>query len=373
MSELKIKKVETKKDLNIFLKFAWEIYKGDENWVPPLLFDKKKILNKEKNPFFKHAEMDSFLALRGDKIVGRISAIKNDRHNEYHNDKIGFFGFFECFDDQEAANLLFDTAKEWLHTRGLTEMRGPANPSSNDEYGLLVDGFDDPPRLLMTYNPSYYGKLIENYGFQKSKDLLAIKLENHKLKEAEKIWRSIDLVKKRTGLSVRSLNMKKFNSELEIFKEVYNKAWAPNWGFVPLTDEEIDAMAEDLKPLVDPNLVLFGEINGETVCAALVMPDYNFIFKEMNGRLLPFNWIKLFTQNKKIPWARIITLGVIPGFQKRGLDAVLYAEIVLRAEQRGILLGEASWILEDNDMMIRGADLMKGEVYKRYRVYDKTI
>jgi len=373
MSEITIRTIDVKKELNTFLKMAWDIYKDDPNWVPPLLYDKKKLLNPKKNPFFKHAEMEFFLAYKENKIVGRIAAIKNDNHNKTHNDKIGFFGFYESINDQEVANKLLDTAKEWLKSKGFDTMRGPANPSSNDEYGLLFEGFDEPARLLMTYNPAYYIDLFDNYGLKKAKDLFAIKIENKKLKQSEKLFRGSELVKRRTGLTIRPLNMKKFNDELALFKEIYNAAWASNWGFVPLTDEEIDAMAEDLKPLVDPNLVLFGEINGKVVCAALVMPDYNYIFKQMNGRLLPFNFIKLFTQNKKIDWARVLTLGVIPEFRGKGIDAVLYVEIMQRAEQRGIMYGEASWILEDNTMMIRGAEAMNGSVYKKYRVYDISI
>lgn len=252
-------------------------------------------------------------------------------------------------------------------------MRGPANPSSNDEWGLLIEGFKDSPRLLMTYNPKYYINLFENYGLEKVKDLYAYKLENKKVLSSEKLKRVAELAKQRAGVTVRVMDKKDFANELVKFKYVYNKAWAPNWGFVPMTDAEIDHMAADLKPLVDPNLVLFVEKDGETVGAALVMPDYNFIIKNLNGKLFPFGFIKLLTQSKKISWARVITLGLIPEFQKKGLDAVLYYEIVTRAAQRGIYFGEASWVLEDNEMMNRGAQVMNGELYKKYRVYETKI
>jgi hypothetical protein len=373
MSAINIKTVQSKKDLNTFLKLAWKIYKDDPYWVPPLLYDKKKILDKEKNPFYKHAEMEMFIAEKNGEPVGRIAAIKNDLHNKYHNDKVGFFGFFECINDQEVANKLFDTAREWIKSKGLDAMRGPANPSSNDEYGMLLEGFEDEPRLLMPYNPKYYLNLCENYGMKKAKDLYAYKIENQKLMQSDKLKRVAEIAQKRSGIKVSQLNKKNFAADLERFKYIYNKAWALNWGFVPLTEEEIDAMAEDLKPLVEPSLVLFGEINNQLVGAALVMLDYNQIFKSMNGRLLPFNFLKLFTQKKKITWSRIITLGIIPEFQKRGLDAVFYWEIVKRAEKLGIYLGEASWVLEDNEMMKRGAEVMNGELYKKYRLYEIPV
>jgi len=373
MSSVEIITVNSKSDLNKFLKFPWLIYKDNPNWVPPLLYDIKKVLNKKKNPFFKHADMELFFAVKEGSVVGRIAAIKNDLHNKEHNDKVGFFGFFECINDQGVANKLFDTAAQWISEKELTAMRGPANPSVNDVYGLLIDGFDDPPRILMPYNPKYYMDLMDNYGFQKAKDLYAWKISKEKMETNDKIKRVADIALRRSKATIRPLNMKDFNNELEKVKFVYNKAWEPNWGFVPLTDEEIDALAADLKPLVDPNLVLFLEIENKTVGFALTMPDYNFIFKEMNGRLFPFNFIKLFTKRKTIPWARILILGVIPEFQKRGLDAALYYEIMVRAEKRNIVRGEASWILEDNDMMNRGAETMRGDLYKKYRVYEKEL
>ncbi|NWF90945.1 MAG: hypothetical protein HXY50_15980 [Ignavibacteriaceae bacterium] len=317
--------------------------------------------------------MQLFLAKQDDKIVGRIAGIKNELHNLHHNDNVGFFGFFECVDNQTVANLLFDAVKKWLSEKGLDKMRGPANPSSNDEYGMLIEGFNDQPRILMPYNPEYYLKLCENYGFKKAKDLNAFKLETDKVLSSEKLKRVAELARQRSGLKIYQLDMKKFDAELDKVKYVYNKAWAPNWGFVPMTEAEIDAMAKDLKVLVEPSLVLFGEINEKLVGFALVLLDYNFIFKKMNGRLLPFGIFKLLTQKKTIPWARILTLGIIPEYQKRGLDAVFYYEIVKRAADLNLFLGEASWVLEDNDMMNRGLEVMNAEPYKKYRIYEIPI
>lgn len=372
MSKTIIKTVKSKFDLMRFIKFQWEIYKDNPYWVPPLIMDRKKLLSK-KNPFFQHGEADYFLAYKDGKIVGRIAAIKNDLHNKYHNDKVGFFGFFESIDDQEVANSLFDAAKDWLGKRGFDIMRGPANPSSNDEYGMLISGFEDSPRILMPYNPHYYIKLCENYGFYKAKDLNAYKLESEKVFSSEKVKRVAEIAAKRSGIIISSLNMKDLKNELKKVKYIYNKAWAPNWGFVPMTDLEIDQAAKDLKSIVEPSLVLFGEINNQLIGFALTLLDYNQIFKEFNGRLFPFNFIKLFTKKKNITWSRIVTLGIIPEYQKRGLDAVFYWEIVNRANKIGINLGEASWILEDNDMMNRGATALNAEIYKKYRIWEKNI
>jgi len=373
MSVIVIKKVETKSDLNRFIKCQWNFYKNDPYWVPPLLMERKHLLNKQKNPFFQDASADYFIAERDGVIVGRIAAIKNDVHLKYHNDNAGFFGFFECINDQEVANLLFDTAKNWLKEKGLTNMMGPANPSSNDEWGMLIDGYEDSPRLLMTYNPKYYNDLCSNYGMKKAKDLYAYKLENHKVMGSEKLKRVQQIARDRYKLKISQLDMKNFAKELEKVKYVYNKAWAPNWGFIPMSEAQIDAMAKDLKQLAEPSLVLFGEIDNNLVGFALVMLDYNYVFKQMNGRLLPFDFLKLFTMKKGIKWARIITLGIIPEHQKKGLDAVFYWEIVNRAHALGIDLGEASWVLEDNDMMNRGATVMGGIVYKTYRIWEKTV
>lgn len=373
MNNITIKKVETKSDLNTFIKCQWNFYKNDPYWVPPLIVERKTLLSKEKNPFFQNAEADYFLAVKDGEIVGRIAVIKNDIHLKYHNDGAGFFGFFECINNQQVANTLFDTAKNWLQEKGLTIMRGPANPSSNDEYAMLYSGYDDMPRLMMTYNPKYYNDLCANYGMKKAKDLLAYKLENHKVMSSDKLKRVQQIARERYRLKITQLDMKNFKKELEKVKIVYNKAWAPNWGFVPMSDAQIDAMAKDLKPLIEPSLVLFGEIDNKLVGFALVILDFNQIFKEMNGRLFPFNFIKLYTKKKTITWARIITLGIIPEHHKKGLDAVFYWEIVNRAHSVGIDLGEASWILEDNDMMNRGAVMMGGEPYKTYRIWEIKI
>lgn len=373
MSQITVKTI-SEKNIKDFLKFAFKIYKNDPNWVPPLFMDKMKILNKKKNPFFTESgDIELFMAFRDNEPVGRIAAIKNDLHNRIHNENIGFFGFFECINDQDVANILLDTAKEWLQKYNYDAMRGPANPTSNDEWGALFEGFEDSPRLMMAYNPKYYLDLYEEYGLRKVKDLFAYNIQNIEMLKNEKIKRVNEIVKKRYGLKIRSVNMKDFQNELEIFKMIYNKTWAANWGFIPMSEAEIDAAAKDLKPLINPDLVFFAEINEVVIGVVLAMPDYNEIFKSMKGRLFPFQFLKLYTKKKKITWARVIALGVIPEYQKKGIDGALYYECLERAAKHGIMQGEASWILEDNIMMNRGAETMNGKVYKKYRIYQKSI
>ncbi|MBE2280990.1 MAG: hypothetical protein IAE91_11405 [Ignavibacteriaceae bacterium] len=373
MSGIEIRKIESKKEITQFIKFPWKIYKDYPNWVPPLIFDKEKMLDKSKNPFFEHGEADYFMAYKNGEIVGRIAAVKNDLHNSTHNDKVGFFGFFECINDQEVCNLLLDTAKDWLKKKGFDTMRGPASFSSNDEWGLLIRNFDDPPNLLMPYNPPYYQTLLENYGLFKVQDLYAYQILYHLIQKVDKIKRVTNIARERFGLTIRTIDFTKFDEELDRIKILYNKTWQPNWGFVPLTEKEIDYMAGDLKQLAIPELIIFAELDGVPVGFALPIIDYNYIFKQMNGKLFPFGWLKMLTQKKNIKRCRILILGVVPEHQKKGFDAVLYEEIIQRGHKLGIDEGEASWVLEDNEMMNRSAQMMNAERYKTYRVYDIQI
>ncbi len=364
--------VRSNKDLNRFIKLEWKIYKDDPNWVPPLLSERKKILDK-KHPFYKHAEVELFLAEKNGELVGRIAAIKNDLHNKFHKDIVGFFGFFESINNQDVAAALFDAVKNWLRAKNLYVMRGPANPSSNEEFGLLIEGFDSSPTMLMTYNPKYYLELLKNYGFEKAKDLLAYQVDNRKIASSEKLKRIADFAKERWNVKISEIDMKNYYRDIDKIKYIYNKAWQLNWGYVPMTDEEIDLMAKDIKPLIVPEGVLFGEVNGEPIGFVMAVLDYNQLFKNFNGRLFPLNFLKILTQRKKITSGRIITLGIIPEYQRKGLDAAFYWEILSRSYNHGISTGEASWILEDNEMMNSGIRMMGGVVYKKYRIYDLEI
>ncbi len=364
--------VSNKKQLNQFIKFPWKIYKDDPHWVPPLLMDIKKRF-KSSFSFFNFGQQECYLAYKDGELVGRIAAIKNDLYNETHKDKTGFFGYFECINDQAVANKLFDTAKAWLQDKGLNIMHGPASPSSNHDYGLLVEGFDDSPRMMMTYNPKYYIDLITNYGFEKTMGLLAYKMTKEDVLGNPKLQRVADIAQKRAKMTIRPVNMKKIKEEVQHIKNLWNEAWEDNYGFVPMTDAEIDELAEDIKPIAEPSLILFGEIDGEVVGMGIALLDYNYVFKQMNGRLLPFNFLKIFTQKKKIEWLRVIVLGISPKYQGKGLDAVFYNTLIQNGFKLGLKYGEASWILEDNVMMNRGMKVVNGEVYKRYNVYEVKI
>ncbi len=369
---INVEPISSKKDANRFIKFAWKIYDGNPNWVPPLLMDRRKLMDKEKNPFYKHSDAEFFLARRDGELVGRIGAIVNHNHNKEHNENIGFFGFFECINDQAVADALTSTARGWLKARGVMAVRGPATPSVNDEYGLLIDGFDRPPVVLMPYNPPYYATLLEKAGFKKIKDLYAYHVCEERVM-TEKLQRVSEMVKQREGLTFRSLNMNDFTNEVVRMKDLYNRAWQYNWGAVPMTDNEFFALAKDLKPVVVPEMVVIAEYKGEPIGFALSLPDLNIPLKNnKHGYLLP-GLFRLMTQKKKINWVRIIVLGVVRERQKTGAASVLFYETARRGIGLGYVNGEASWVLEDNTMMNRSAELLKGERYKTYRIYEMSL
>ena len=375
-TEVVINKVKNEAEKDKFIKFPWKIYKGDENWVPPLLFDVKKNLDTKRNPFYKHSEIELFLAYRNGEICGRIAAITNEHHNKFHNDKAGFFGFFESVNDPSVSNELFKAAEGFLKSKGKDTMRGPVNPSTNDEVGLLIKGYDKPPVILMTYNPQYYTALTENYGFIKAKDIYAY-LVNESVSKDEKIMgklrRVSDIVQKKEKIKIRTMDLSDFKNELKRVKEVYNNAWSYNWGFVPMTDEEFDFLSESLKPIVDKDLVYFAEVNSKPVAFSLAIPDMNIVFKKINGRIFPFGIIKILLGRKKIHRIRLITLGVIPEYQKKGIEAIFIKNTIENGMSKGYNQAEISWILEDNIPMVQTAKNLGADQYKTYRIYDKTI
>ncbi len=374
--DFNIIKVENDADLIRFIKSQWLFYKKDRNFVPPLLSDRKTLFDKNKNPLYQHADYQLFLAEQNGEIIGRIAAIENKRHNMIHNDKVGFFGFFECINDQSVANALFDECEKWLKNRGLNIMRGPTNPTFNDEIGMLLKGFDTPPVILMPYNPQYYLDLCENYGLKKAKDLYAYLL-NYENFRSEKLMRMVGFIKERYKANVRMVdfkNKKQLKKDIQTLKEIYNAAWEPNWGFVKMTDAEFDHLAKDLIKVGNPETTLIIETNGEPAGFALGLVDINqALIHNKSGAMLTAGF-HLLTKKKKIDLVRIIVLGVKPEYQKTGLDAVLYYAIGENAQKLGISKGEASWILEDNEMMNKGlTQTMQGERYKEYRIYEKPI
>jgi GNAT superfamily N-acetyltransferase len=339
--------------------------------------DLKTLLSPSKNPFFEHGEAEYFTAERNGEVVGRIAAISNRLHNETHDDRVGFFGFFESIDDQSVANALFQAATEWCRSRSHDVLRGPASFSVNDECGLLVDGFDTPPTLMMPHNPRYYIPLLEQAGFVKAKDLWVYQGGSEKgyVPVPERLARGTELIRQRQGITLRSLNMKDFHGEVEKIKALYNAAWEKNWGFVPMTEHEIDHLAEQFKPVVIPELVPMAEKDGKLIGFGIALPDLNVIFRRhRSGRLFPMILDLLWSlKTRRIRRARILLLGVVPEYQGKGVDAMLYHWIWTRSGERGIYWGEAGWILEDNPAMNAGLEKMTFSVYKTYRLYDRRI
>jgi GNAT superfamily N-acetyltransferase len=359
-------------DRRTFLRFPWRVYAGDPNWVPPLLRDVDRLTDPTVHPFHRHAEVAHFLARRDGQPVGRIAACVNRLHNQTHGDRTGFFGFFETVDDAEVARTLLDGAGAWLAARGMDRMRGPASYSTNEECGLLVEGFDRPPVVMMAYNPPYYRTLIEGMGFEKSQDLLAydIRAENLSLRGMERVAESAKI---KQNIQVRPGNLKRFDREVQVVREVYNQAWSRNWGFVPMTEEELAFAAADMKAIIDPRLLLFAEQNGQPIGFALSIPDINLALKHLDGRLFPFGWAKFLWHKRKIHSLRVITLGVIPEFVNRGAAQILFYETIRRGIDAGYPHAEISWVLESNPLMSHAATRLGGVLYTRYRVYDRTL
>ena len=368
-----VRPVDDRADLNRFIRLPWRIYANDPVWVPPLLSDLKTVLDRRRHPFHQHADVEYFLAWRGDEVVGRIAAIVNHRHNEFHGEKTGFFGFFECIDDGDVARALLETAEAWLRERGMERVYGPESFSTNEEsgLGLLVDGFDKPPVIMMAHTPPYYPRLVEGAGYVKAKDLLAYWLDDQR--PPERLVRGVERLRQAERVKLRTLNLKDFAGEVARIKDIYNSAWERNWGFVPMTDAEFDHLARQLRPVVNPRLCAIAEVDGEPVGFALALPDFNQALKHVNGRLFPFGIFKLLWYRRKIDTLRVLTLGLKPGYRKKGIDAMLYLHIFREGVAAGFKQAECSWILEDNWDMRRGLERMGARVYKTYRIYEKTL
>jgi GNAT superfamily N-acetyltransferase len=370
---MQIEQVSDKNGLDLFILFPWKVYQGNQNWVPPLISEIKFTLG-DKNPFFHHAEAAYFLARKDGVVVGRVAAIVDRNHINIHKEQAGFFGFFECLPDVAIAQGLLNAAAEWLKERDIEIMRGPMNPSVNDECGFLLDGFDSPPMIMMTYTPQYYLDYMERCGLTKSKDLFAYISIIKDVSTGGRLEKLASGVRARVpGLTVRPANMKQFNRELETVKDIYNSAWSNNWGFVPMTDEEIETMAKRLRPLIVPELLIMAEVNGSPAAFFMAVPDYNQVLTRINGRMGPVGIIKFLWYSRTIRDIRVLTMGVKEEYRKRGIEGLLYLESFKAAMRKGYERAEMSWILEDNVLMQRGCELMGGRLYKKYRIYEKRL
>jgi hypothetical protein len=366
-----------KKDLERFFDVAEPIYAGDRNWVAPLRSDVAKVFQDE-NPFFRHGEMQLFVARRDGRDVGRVAAVVDRNHNEFHGERVVFFGFFESPDDPGVAKALLDAVAVWGRERKMTVLRGPANPTLNDECGLLVEGYDSPPVLMMTYNPPYYARLLEGQGLAKAKDLLAFWFPLEE-KPLERLSRVAERFRRRAeGVVVRNVSKGGLGRDLPKIREVYNEAWEKNWGFVPMTPEEMDFMAARLKPLLVEELLWIAEKprpdgSLEPIAFMLMLPDYNVAIAKTGGRLLPFGWLKFLLGTRQIKTVRVVTLGIKTPYRKSGIQSIMMADSLRFLLKKGYTGAEVSWLLEDNELVIGSVRLWGGKLYKTYRMYDKAI
>jgi ribosomal protein S18 acetylase RimI-like enzyme len=371
---IEIRPADDRKTFKHFVQLPYRIYDGDPNWVAPLIRDVKTAFNKKKHPFYTHSEVQPFVAFRDGRPVGRIAAINNRNHVAYHDEPVGFFGYFECVNDPEVAAALFDRTAEWLRERRLETMRGPASFSLNEMAGLLTLGFDRPPTVMMPYNPEYYVDLITGAGFAEVQSLIGYHLSHSDA--PEKLVKLEKKLEKRLGVRTRTIDMDNFEGELERLRDLYNKAWEKNWGFVPMTDAEIDFMAHELKPLVKriPTQVIFAERdNGETIGFTLFLMDANQALIHAKGRLFPFGLVKILKYLPKMNYCRVLTLGLVPEARGQGIDNLLIMALFRHGGAAGTIGGEFSWILEDNAAMRKPLERIGSVISKRYLLYDRPI
>ncbi len=381
MSDLRLVAFEpsqNKRERKRFIELAWTLNKNDPSWVPPLRMSVEDNLDTKKNPFYKHAVIQCWNAYRGNELVGRISAIVDDRHNEFHGEKTGFWGFFESINDKKVSDALFAVAEDWLRKKGMKVARGPANPSLNHECGLVVNCFEREPYFMMTHNPPYYVDLIEGQKYAKAKDLYAFDMNPGDFDP--RVTKIAQKVKERGRVEIRPIDMKNFQKEVMYIREIYNAAWEKNWGFVPMDELEFKHMAKQLKDVIWPEFCQLGFVDGRPIGFSLSLPDINQVLKEIpSGKLLPFGIFKLLSgirpKAKKINRVRVITLGVVPEFRRSGLASVFYVEAYLAAIRLGLHgQSEMSWILEDNREMISAIEsFAKKGPYKTFRLYDKAL
>ena len=385
-SPIQIKECKTAAERLKFIQFWWEPYKGNPYWVPPLVVERLEFLDPAKNPYFQHGRAAYFLATRGGEPVGTISAQINHRYNEFQGENIGFFGFFECINDYTVAEALFQAAGDWCKSQGVSAIRGPASFSSNDDgYGFLIDGFDDSPRIYMPYNPPYYPEFAERFGFRKAMDLFAYALDTDVYKKGglpPKLLRVTEKVRNRSGITIRPVNMARFDEEVARVKSVYNSAWEKNWGFVPMSNAEFDHLAVGMKQILDPRVVFIAEKDGKFIGFSLSFPDVNQALLAARPSSSPnpiaYNLVLArmmwhWKVARKITWLRVFAMGVVEEWRAHGVAAMFYYETVKAGLPIGYKYGEMSWILENNLMMNRDIQTLGGRVYKTYRIVEKPL
>lgn len=377
MGKIELIPVRTNSDIKRFIKLPRPIYQDDPHWVHPLIYERMRHFSPRHNPFYEHAEVQMFIAVKDGQEVGRISAQIDKNHLKHYGDKTGFFGYFESIDDEEAAAALLGAAEKWLREREMQSIRGPFSFNINDESGLLIEGFDSPPIMMMPHNPPYYARFIERNRYSKVKDLYAHK---YIIGEVPEFSRKIaEQTKSLPELKIREIDMRNFKREARTMFEIFNSAWSENWGYIPMTPEEIDHHAGELRIIIDPELAIIAEYKGEPVAIAAALPNLNEAIADLRGRLFPWGIFKLIYRLKisHPKSGRLILLGITPEFRKKrkapGLSVLLYVEMHDRAARKGYEWGELSWTLEDNFKINRGIELMGGVKYKTYRIYEKPL
>lgn len=368
--------MEGARDLDAFIRLPWRLYRGNPNWVPPLLRLQRELFSPKQNAFYKHAEVQFFLARRRDEIVGRISAHIDGEYNRYHSERTGSFGFFECENDPATASALLSAAEEWVREQGMDRIRGPLNFSTNGELGFLLEGFDSPPSLMMPYTHPYYLDLLDECGYAKAQDLFAWRWDSQTVPPGPA--RMVKELRERPEVTVRRADMRRLPEEVRTILDLYNDAWSDNWGFVPATAAEAEQMARDLKLIVDPEIVPFVEINGVPAGVALAVPNLNEAIFDLDGRLFPFGFIRLLWRLKvrRVKSGRLFLLGIKKEFRTRqyaGLAYLLCEEIYRSATARGYKWAEFSWTLEQNGLINALITKIGAEQYKKYRIYEKVF
>ncbi|KQS31132.1 hypothetical protein [Dyadobacter sp. Leaf189] len=367
--------VNSSGDLKSFIDFPHTLYKNDKSYVPELFIAQQDMLTPGKHPFYEHSEVKLFLAYEGEEIVGRIAAIFNTNHNAFTERNDGFFGFFDTINDQETVNLLLKEASGWLREKGADTVWGPVNLSTNDTCGLLIEGFDRPPVAMMPYNAPYYQQLLENAGLVKKTDLFAYEITTESVNDRSvRLMDALETRLKRSGIVIRPIDLKKFKEEVVKIREVYNSAWDKNLGFVPMTENEFNYLAKDLKMILDPDFCLVAEKDNKLIGFILGIPDINqILIKIKKGRLLPTGIFKLLFGKKNIKGLRVLTLGVVEDYRKLGIEACLYGRVIKNGRTKGIKTAECSWMLEDNYLINHAIEQINGKLYKKYRLYEKAI
>ena len=374
MSRLELSAVKTAAEKRRFLQLPWEIYKDDPHWIPPLRINQKEMVGFARHPFYDDAQVQAFLATRDGRPCGRLAAIINQAHNRAYKEKRGFFGFFESIDDQESVCGLFAAAQQWFAERDIETVRGPCNPSLNYEIGLLIDGFDSSPTFMMTYNQPYYASLLEECGFSKAQDLYAFWGHVDMLQTLDKKLQFIvDEATRRFSVKMRVLDRSRFNEEVRMFLDIYNKSLVGTWGFVPLSEPEVDHLSRSLRHLIVPEMTCIAEIDGRPVGAVFGLLDYNPRIKLIDGRLFPFGFLRLLWNRRGIKNVRLISTNVLPEYQRWGVGLLLMNGLLPHIHDWAIQEVEFSWVLESNHLSRATLERGGAKLTKTYRIYDAEL